>query len=320
VQLIQACPICKSGSVRFFSKAFDRLSEEPQDEYSVMRCSNCSFAWTVPQPPEEELGTYYPPNYFGDISNLIRELKSDRLRKSSPWRMELEKVRLVEKLSSGGRILDVGCGAGQFLFALDRRRWRTEGIEQDEVACRAMKALLPEISVWNDTIKAFRGTPGSYDVITFWHSLEHVTRPREVLQKAYGLLHDEGRVVVSLPNVDSLQALVFRHHWYAFGDVPRHLWHFSPRSLEMLLTETGFFVDRHLFFSKAVNFHCWKHSLRSLSMAAVHNLMPYYFLKPVLHLLPLLERMSRKWGVMTMIAQKSPRLGTDSHELTDVKK
>lgn len=303
----QDCPICKSSSVQLFSKAYYQRSKELREEYRVIRCSGCGFAWTDPRPGDNELADYYPANYFGDISKLIRDLKADQLRKSSPWRMELDKVRLLEKWTNGGKILDVGCGPGQFLLALDQQRWLPEGIEQDEVASYAIKALLPELRVWSGSIEAFQGKPNSYDVITFWHSLEHVTQPREVLTKANVLLRAGGHVIISVPNFDSLQAVLFRKYWYAL-DVPRHLWHFSPRSLEILLDETGFKVDTHLFFSKAVNFHQWKHSLRSLVSATTHSLAPYYFLKPLLHLLPLVERLSRKWGVMTFVAQKSQSL------------
>ena len=301
----QECPICKSSSVQLFSKAYYQRSEELREEYCVLQCAACGFAWTDPRPGENELPAYYPADYFGDVSNLIRELKADTLRKSSPWRMELDKVRLLEKWTNGGKILDVGCGPGQFLLALDHQRWLPEGIEQDEVASYAIKALLPELRVWSGSIEAFQGKPNSYDVITFWHSLEHVSQPREVLVKANALLRDGGYVIISVPNFASLQAMLFRKHWYAL-DVPRHLWHFTPRSLEILLNETGFAVGEHLFFSKAVNFHQWKHSLRSLVSATTHSLIPYYFLKPFLHLLPAIERLSGKWGVMTFVAQKSP--------------
>lgn len=305
----QTCPICRSSSVQLFSKAQYQRSEELREEYSVIRCSDCSFAWTDPRPGLEDLAKYYPTGYFGDISNLIGELKADQLRKSSPWRMELDKVRILEKWTNGGKILDVGCGPGQFLLALDQPRWLPEGIEQDEVASYAIQTLLPELRVWNGNIEDFQGKPNSYDVITFWHSLEHVTQPREVLEKAHSLLCNGGHIIISVPNFDSLQAKLFRKHWYAL-DVPRHLWHFSPRALEILLNETGFEVETHVFFSKAVNFHQWKHSMRALASAATHSLIPYYFLKPLLHLLPFVERLTGKWGVMTFVAHKSQSSNT----------
>ncbi len=297
------CLICRSSTGQLFSEANYQRSEELREEYRIIRCLSCGFGWTDPRPEDNQLADYYPADYFGNISNLIQDLKADQLRKSSPWRMELDKVRLLEKWTSGGKILDVGCGPGQFLLALDQRRWLPEGIEQDEVARNAIKALLPKLRVWGGSMEAFQGEPNSYDVITFWHSLEHVKQPRDVLKKTNALLRDGGYVIISVPNFDSLQAMLFRGYWYAL-DVPRHLWHFSPRSLEILLDETGFKVDKHLFFSKAYNFHQWKHSLRSLVLATTHGLLLYYFLKPLLYLLTPVEHLSGRWGVMTIIARK----------------
>lgn len=297
------CPICKSDSVQLFCRTLcKRPHGKGEERYSVIRCTVCGFGWTDPQ-PDTTIADYYPPDYFGDISKLIHDLKADSQRKSSPWRMELEKTHLVEQWAKGGKLLDVGCGPGQFLLALDQPPWLPEGIEQDEVATYAIKTLLPELRVWNGSAEAFQGKPDSYDVLTFWHSLEHVIQPREVLQKANTLLREGGHVIISVPNFDSLQALIFRKHWYAL-DVPRHLWHFSPRALEILLNDTGFEVDKQIFFSKAVNFHQWKHSLRLTTTALTGSLVPYYLLKPILHLLPLLERFSGKWGVMTLVARK----------------
>jgi len=86
------------------------------------------------------------------------------------------------------------------------------------------------------------------DVITMYHVLEHLHNPREALSKAYQLLKSGGLLVVAVPNLDSLQARIFRQRWYHL-DAPRHLYHFTPRTLEMLLHEAGFKIVEIRWFS-----------------------------------------------------------------------
>ena len=87
-----------------------------------------------------------------------------------------------------------------------------------------------------------------FDVITMYHVLEHLYDPREALSKAYQLLRSEGLLVVAVPNFDSLQARLFRQRWYHL-DAPRHLYHFTPRTLKMLLHKAGFKVLETRWFS-----------------------------------------------------------------------
>ena len=81
-----------------------------------------------------------------------------------------------------------------------------------------------------------------------YHVLEHLHDPREALSKAYQLLKRGGLLVVAVPNFDSLQARIFRQRWYHL-DAPRHLYHFTPHTLKMLLHEVGFKVLETRWFS-----------------------------------------------------------------------
>src|SRR5206468_7680879 len=139
----------------------------------------------------------------------------------------------------------------------------------------------------------------------FWHSLEHLPSPEKVLERAAALLRPGGWIFVSLPNLDSLQARRFRQRWYGFDDVPRHLFHFSTRSLDRLLVESGFEIRRHLPFSRLVNYHTLKHSLLHRCEARRGGRVLYYALKPfALALFPLLERLSGEYGILTTVARK----------------
>jgi SAM-dependent methyltransferase len=134
--------------------------------------------------------------------------------------------------------LDFGCGEGAFLHRMHQHGWHVTGLDlypkpvqriQHDLGLPAFVGSLPHPEL----------RPESFDVITMWHSLEHVHNPRDVLQHAYFLLAPGGQLMAAVPNIDSLPFQWFGKYWFGL-DLPRHLTHFSPKSLHCLLARTGF--------------------------------------------------------------------------------
>jgi len=144
-------------------------------------------------------------------------------------------------------VLDVGCGDGSFLDALAQQGWEVNGTELSvSIAATAMERLGDRIHVGGISDAGF--PQNSFDLITFWHVLEHLEDPRRALSDAERLLKPDGRIVVAVPNLTSWQAGWFKEHWLHL-DVPRHRWHFSPKVLETLAHRSGLYVDRTCYFS-----------------------------------------------------------------------
>lgn len=295
------CYVCGRARAADFCMARDRLGG---GQWRILRCPDCGFGWTFPPLPEDQIARHYPPVYLGDTRKTLDDYASGKLMRSRSWRGELVKVRLLQRYVRHGRILDVGCGDGKFLWALDPGRWERTGVEaaRETVAC--VGARMPALDLRAGDIYGDGLDSGGYDAITFWHVLEHLCRPRQVLQRAAELLRPGGWIFLSSPNLASFQARWFRQYWYPFGDVPRHLYHFSRRSLDILTAEAGFETRGHHLFSPTVNFHSWKHSLLEWSRGKTRSLVPYYLLKPLLFALPTLERVTGRYGIMTVVAQK----------------
>lgn len=146
---------------------------------------------------------------------------------------------ILEAATAGspGALLDIGCGEGTFLEAAARRGYRVTGTERGAAAEHASTQL----EVCASLEEARERAP--FDVVTLWHTLEHFRSPRETLTMARSLLRPGGLVIAAVPNASGLQARVFGSRWFHL-DVPRHLFHFNPRSLERLLVETGLDVQR----------------------------------------------------------------------------
>jgi len=301
--MIDSCYVCGTINSGFFSVAHDRFDIHPGREYEIRCCNSCGLGWTLPEIPAEELHLYYPPSYLGETRKLLAEVESGRWHGTASWRMEDEKARLLSRYCREGAILDVGCGEGKFLWALDPSRWRRVGIEFSHETVAVVRGRIQGVDLIEGTLESAALPERSFDVVTFWHVLEHLKEPRIGLLKAASLLKPGGLVVVSLPNLASHQARWFRSSWFAFGDVPRHVFHFTPKSLALLLEQAGIHPIDKVFFSKAVNFHLWKHSLREWLRERAGTGAPYYVLKPFLHLLPWVERLTGQYGVMTMVGR-----------------
>jgi SAM-dependent methyltransferase len=308
------CLICSGDELELFCTAVDRVRERPGETWRIVRCRRCGFGWTEPLLSGDELGRYYPGHYLGEIERRIDEFLTGSLQRSRLWKGEVEKVRLVERYVPGGRILDVGCGDGKFLWALAPERWERFGVERSTEAVTSVRQRIPGLELFPGDIHSGELIPGAFDALTFWHVLEHLPDPEATLARAAALLCPGGWLFVSLPCLDSLQAGLFRGLWYGFDDVPRHLHHFSGRSLNLLLARTGFTVHRQLMFSRNVNFHSLKHSLLNWCAERHWSKAPYYALKPALFAFQLLERMTGRSGIRGVVARKLHRGGAEVAE------
>jgi len=223
---------------------------------------------------ESELARFYPEDYWGGE------------QPSQQWIVEsqLEKTRFLSSCGlSEGTILDVGCGAGFFLRALNPQRWTRFGVETGEVAARLAESALGNGRVFQGTLIDSSFTDVRFDVVTFWSALEHTTDPRDNLQKTRKMMKDGGSLVVQLPNAGSYQTRLFDGDWFAL-DAPRHRYHFTLSVLKQLLADTGFEVYRVSNFSKTHNTHALRQSLKTrlLKNSSVMGRTAFYLSIPVL--------------------------------------
>jgi SAM-dependent methyltransferase len=248
-----ACHLCGCPESETLFVARDRLRLTDQ-AFEVRKCRECGLAWTWPPATEGDLAAYYPTDYWGERTEPTHEWIVGTQR---------EKTTVVERhVPDGGRILDVGCGAGFFLRALDPKRWDRWGVEiGPDSAAVADRHVGPD-RVFSGRLEDAPLSASTFDVVAFWASLEHLVAPRAELGLARRLLRPSGRLVVQVPNADSAQARRFGADWFAL-DIPRHRFHFSPATLERLLVDAGFEVVDTLFTSETHDAHALKQSFKT---------------------------------------------------------
>ncbi|MFM8980847.1 MAG: class I SAM-dependent methyltransferase [Planctomycetia bacterium] len=261
------CPGCGAAAQAPLLEAGDALGAVP-GTWRLVACAACGLAYLPERPTLAALGRCYPAGYEphepardeagGARPRLLARalLRTDLGYPPAPspltrllaaWARRRLSARQRQRwlpCVPGGRLLDVGCGAGRYLVQMRGLGWQVEGLDASQAAAAALTArtgiavhvgTLPPAS---PAAQALLGT-ARFDAVTLWASLEHVHQPREALEAARTLLRPGGTLALSVPNLASWSARAFGTGWYGL-DLPRHLVHFTPATLCALAARAGF--------------------------------------------------------------------------------
>jgi SAM-dependent methyltransferase len=153
-------------------------------------------------------------------------------------RSAVTRLRTLERVVKGRRLLDVGCAAGFFLEAARTRGWSVAGLELSAYAAKLARHLALEI--FEASILAPPSLP-EFDVITMWDTIEHISRPDIAVENARRLLRPGGVLAISTGDRRSLVARVLGRRWRLMHD-PTHKFFFDSQTLSSLLAASGFTV------------------------------------------------------------------------------
>jgi len=230
------CPVCNHCNVQIAIESQDfSLSQTP---FSILHCNHCSFRFTSPVPNQDEIGQYYKFNDYishtdtkeGWMNQLYHFVRTKTLADKTKW---------VQSLFTGykGHILDIGAGTGAFAHAMQEKAWKVTGLEPDAVT-REKAFEIHQLHLQSTEV-IFNLPENEFEVITMWHVLEHVHALKPYLNQCFKSLKDNGRLIIAVPNYTSFDARYYKKYWAAY-DLPRHLYHFSPKSMSILLNEMEF--------------------------------------------------------------------------------
>ncbi|HET7037986.1 MAG TPA: class I SAM-dependent methyltransferase [Thermomicrobiaceae bacterium] len=231
-----ACPLCGPSRTRTLFVARDRLLGGP-GAFPVTRCLCCGMVYLNPRPTAGALGAYYPDVYYPlkeEPDPTALAIARGLCTRVAGW---------VERAdASNPSVLDIGCGTGLFLREARERGWTVEGIELSASAAAYARERFG-LPVRQGTLAQTTLPNGAFDVITMWHVLEHLPDPLATLRQVQGALRPGGLLLLAVPNVASLEARLFGRRWYSL-DAPRHLYHFSPATVEAALRRAGLRPER----------------------------------------------------------------------------
>jgi 2-polyprenyl-3-methyl-5-hydroxy-6-metoxy-1,4-benzoquinol methylase len=226
-----ACPSCGSARIRFLLKAIDHSVSGKA--FDIWECADCTLRFTQDAPDAASIGPYYRSDDYishtntgkGFINQVYHLVRSQTM--AEKYRLILSATRLET-----GRLLDIGAGTGAFVQYMQSKGWQVTGMEPDTGARERASALRDVQLVPGELL--FRLPEESFNVITLWHVLEHVHDLHGYMEQLKKLLKPSGRIFVAVPNHTAYDAGIYKADWAAY-DVPRHLVHFSPEAMEILL-------------------------------------------------------------------------------------
>jgi 2-polyprenyl-3-methyl-5-hydroxy-6-metoxy-1,4-benzoquinol methylase len=235
------CPLCNRRDEELVLEAPDASPGTARPlVFAVVRCRTCGLHYTNPRPDARTIRRFYPTDYRPHRRpRKLREAGRPSVVARWTGRACPERDGTLP-WQGQGRLLDFGCGGGGYLKRMADHGWEVTGLDNAVGAVRAVQEELG-LRALAGTLPHPRLPPASFDVVTMWHSLEHVHRPLATLREAWQVLVPGGRLVVACPNRASWAARAFGPDWFAL-DLPRHLTHFDPATLTHMLTAAGFAV------------------------------------------------------------------------------
>jgi 2-polyprenyl-3-methyl-5-hydroxy-6-metoxy-1,4-benzoquinol methylase len=201
------------------------------ETFSLLHDTELDMLSTFPIP--KDLDRYYESEDYISHTDGARSLFETLYHIVKRYSIK-SKVRLVTKFGKKGSLLDIGAGTGDFLITAKSRGWHIQGAEPNEKAAANAKSKGLILQADTATI-----ADHSFDVITMWHVLEHVVSPAAQIREIKRLLKPNGLAVVAVPNFKSYDAGHYKQFWAAY-DVPRHISHFSEKSIRALFLAEGF--------------------------------------------------------------------------------
>ena len=329
------CDFCKSKKARTLFSSKDYIFNIISGEFKIVKCSNCNLVYLNPRLKPGELNKYYSNvvnygvpynildlnkkantsfslkfltnffNYpFGKKSKILKIIQYPfylRIRK------RYKKTQFLPTYIEDGKILEIGCSYGNYLFKLKKIGWNVKGLELNKESVDYSKREL-NLDVVNQDINNFQPNE-LFDIIYLRMVLEHMESPKTILRKCYSWLKPNGKLVLIIPDFSGIEVNIYKNYAYTLHP-PYHLYHFTPDTIKNLLKALNFKkikivhdnFDRDLI--APLNYILREHPNNLIANFALKittkKIIRRTFVKIIVNILSLLGKTSR----MTVIAEK----------------
>lgn len=214
------CSICNHNKYTHYLNVINNESiEEP---YELVKCNKCTFIYLNPRLNSSDISAYYNTDYnpFQKLSFIYRQIQNYIFR----W-----KRYIIESDIKEGNLLDIGSGNNSFTKYMTTNNWFADSYDNYS------SSSISDLSKIDDNY---------YDVITLWHSLEHIYNLHDTISSIKRILKKNGMLYIACPNIDSIDSKLLGNNWIAY-DPPRHIYHFSYNTMEQFLDKSNITIVRH---------------------------------------------------------------------------
>lgn len=299
------CPICKADKTKVFWTGKSNLYKSG-DSFTLVQCATCKLVYMNPRPENSDVDHIYSESYipfkpdrkdfsynaFYKLLSRIKHISYKKISSNQPVTDEYKKV------------LDIGCGDGSWL-EMQRKahpKWDFWGQDVSKIACKQVGGR--GFRIICKPLQEAELPNNFFDLVYMSHVLEHLPEPISDLKKIKRIIKNNGRIVIHIPNIDSVSAKIFKGYWYGL-QLPLHFFHFSPKTASLILEKSGLEVEKIEHYS---NPKLFLKSLQILLNKKENSMDP--LLWNILRPFGFLEKKLKKSSVITIHAKPKTLKGS----------
>ena len=224
---MENCEICRGQSFRKLFNASDYRLNTTDKIFTLKQCRHCGHVVLLPKPDRKSLDSYYPDSFYSaDGKDILTDIN---------YKFALNRIsRIIES----GRLLDIGCGSGGFLKAAAEYGYDVYGQEISSEGAR-IAGEKHDGRIFNKDLIDCSFDSDFFDVITLWHVAEHVYDLKKYFNEIYRIIKPNGTLIIEVPNFNCIERKIFNSYSIII-DAPRHLRHFTKKTLGKFLRDCGF--------------------------------------------------------------------------------
>lgn len=253
---ITNCLLCGSSKSQTVYTTKTHMMNDDGARFHFECCKECQLIYLNPQVLETHLADYYP-SYYLPYRGAKAWGKFAKLVEMSQRRIDLKRVKIARKFlyNSDARVLDVGCGNPTFLHHLSKFGYNCTGLDFKSEGWEGYSNGNERLDlIQQDTID--HQSESAYDLITMWHYLEHDYHPYQTLKHLHNLSHANSRLVIEVPDYDSISRKFFGTYWEGFH-APRHTAIYTSATLKKMLNSSGWEVEESLKYGTLDSYSLW---------------------------------------------------------------
>jgi len=231
-----SCPLChRPGLSSWFTLHTPHIAPD------VTRCQGCGLALLDPQPDDDTLNSIYDETYFIGSDGERMRAEGNALKRATAKLHLAEIARAIKMPDANGpppRMLEVGCGLGNFLLEAQKSGFDVHGVDVSASAVQTANEALGEDRVRTGHLQDMDFSGHPFDLVVLADVLEHVRDPWNFMRHVHSLLKPGGLIFVAVPSLDSLSARLMGRFWVEFK--PEHLFYFNRPTLTRTLDACGY--------------------------------------------------------------------------------
>lgn len=233
------CPVCASRNFDLFYEAKDYRLRFSEEIFNIVKCRNCEFIFLNPRPYQDQFFNFYPKDFHKNDTTLLYKILEPC------FTLSLENtIRTLKRYKNEGKLLDIGCGNGSFILAMQKQDYDVWGVELNREAQKYMPPNLKR-RIFFKELQECRFPDKTFDIITMFHSLEHIVDLGGLFEEVGRIIKEKGIFYICVPNTDFFESRFFGPYYYNL-EVPRHLYFFTRQTLCNTLIKNGFIIVRVL--------------------------------------------------------------------------